>query len=271
MLYQVSTPGNGQYAHYMAQKDIKQLIKPSSHGKEAVLAWLKDYDVKVTQDLDEEVRISTTIGNAETMLGTNFSVFQHRLEQSETKIRTLKVMLPHNIANYIQLIHPTTYFDQIKPLTANFLPTEIVSNSQIESCSSGVTPSCLEDLYDIKGFDIADRTKVGRIGVPGFLGNVASAKDLEQFLNSTPSRAKGANFTISLVNGKISIWLLIHPKADLELSFNRRIYDWRPRRLNGSKLGHSVYRLSYPSTPKPLLRYRKECSIGSRFGSTKCC
>jgi tripeptidyl-peptidase-1 len=208
-LYAVSTPGSHRYGQYLEQDAIKrEILQPSEQSRKTVLDWLEHSGVKVTHDAGEQIQFLTTVGNANSMLGTRFRTYQKESEPSEKMIRTLEVRLPHGIIESIDLIHPTTYFDQIKPLRSTIHEASVLENAETAApaqvgCSGGITPNCLAQLYDIKGFTIKDPRKTGRIGIPGFLGQIARFSDLAAFINSVPSRAKaGANFTSSVVNGK---------------------------------------------------------------------
>ena len=208
-LYDVSTPGSRRYGQYLQQDAIKgQILKPSERGRKTILDWLKYSGVKITRDAGEQVQFLTTVRNANAMLGTRFRTYQKESEPTEQMIRTLEVKLPHGIIESIDLIHPTTYFDQIRPLRSTIHETTILENTDTAApaqggCSGGITPNCLAQLYDIKGFAIRDPSKTGRIGIPGFLGQIARFSDLATFISGVPSRAKaGTNFTSSIVNGE---------------------------------------------------------------------
>jgi tripeptidyl-peptidase-1 len=140
------------------------------------------------------------------MLGTRFRTYKSASDPTETKIRTLKVMVPHNIAAGVDLIHPTTYFDNIQPLKSIIHSSVILDTEaakETKGCGTVVTPACLEEIYYMKGFTIKNPNKAGRIGVPGFLNQIARFKDLDQFIRTVPSRANpGTNFTFTNLNGK---------------------------------------------------------------------
>jgi tripeptidyl-peptidase-1 len=207
-LYEVSTPGNDRYGRYLEQQDIKRIIKPAEEGKRNVLDWLERSGIKITSDNGERIRFMITVDAADSILGTTFRTYQSTSDPTETKIRTLKVMVPQNVADSIDLIHPTTYFDNIKPLKSiihSSIVLDTTATKEAQSCGTTVTPSCLEELYDMKGYRVKDPSKAGRIGVPGFLGQVAQFKDLDQFIRTTPSRAKvGTNFTFSTLNSRLN-------------------------------------------------------------------
>jgi tripeptidyl-peptidase-1 len=170
------------------------------------LKWLRLFDANITNDTGERIHFETTVMEADSMFGTSFRKYQHITEPAEVKIRTLKVMLPVDVATHIEMVHPTTYFGSLRPMHSVIHSSEFVNTTEADpspNCTVEITPTCLEELYGIKGVEITDPSTVGFIGVPGMLEQIARFSDLTQFLKSTPSKAKpGANFTYSVAYGQ---------------------------------------------------------------------
>jgi tripeptidyl-peptidase-1 len=204
-LYEVSTPGQAQYGQHLSQLEVKRIIAPSDHGRVTVLDWLNRSNVNITHDTGERIHFEATVGNADLMFGTNFRKYKHTTDPAEIKIRTRKVMLPSDVFDNVEMIHPTTYFGSLQSMHSVIRTSEFVDTNEADpnpDCSVEITPTCLEELYGIKGVEITDASKVGFIGVPGFLEQIARFSDLARFLEGTPSKAKSeANFTYSVVNG----------------------------------------------------------------------
>jgi tripeptidyl-peptidase-1 len=103
------------------------------------------------------------------------------------------------------MIHPSTRFTKTKAQM-----NHIYSMSRIEedlgavdaSCNSTITPTCLRELYSVKGVTISDPKKTGFVGVAGFLKQYARFEDLRKFVGENAKWASATNFTWSGVNGK---------------------------------------------------------------------
>ena len=104
------------------------------------------------------------------------------------------------------MIQPTTRFGHIRPQSHYLFKETLgpVGTVQIDAfnltqCNSSITPDCLKDIYNIKGYK-AD-PKLGFLGVNGFLEEYARYADLEAFIESYAPAIKGENFTFQSVNG----------------------------------------------------------------------
>jgi len=209
-LYDISNPEHERYGKHLSQREVKSIIKPAENTRKVVLDWLKSSGVTIRSAVGEKVEFTTTVANADAMLGGDFRIFERTSNPADRKIRTLNVMMPQNILEHVRLVHPTTYFDQIQPLRSIIHTVINMTDASAEladpdaSCSRVITPTCLEQLYDVKGVEIKDPKSAGILGVPGFLGQIARTRDLELFAKNIPSRAKGAalTFTASELNGR---------------------------------------------------------------------
>jgi tripeptidyl-peptidase-1 len=138
------------------------------------------------------------------MFGTTFETYECLPDPQQRKIRTLEVKLPRNILPYVQSIHPTTYFEQVRPLRSVIHSiADITDETSLDSsCATQITPKCLQDLYGIDSGVIKDATKTGILGVPGFLGQISQFADFDASLRTVPGKTKvETNFTYSILNG----------------------------------------------------------------------
>jgi tripeptidyl-peptidase-1 len=151
------------------------------------------------------------------MMKTKFLTYRHVLDNRSDAIRTTKVELPRNVMPHIKMIHPTTRFIQIREQSSDIsrIRDEPLAVARFEasanehqvapsqSCNYTITPTCLRELYNIKGVEIKDPSKVGSIGVAGFLRQYARFNDLDAFVAKDAPWASGTNFTWSAINGGV--------------------------------------------------------------------
>jgi tripeptidyl-peptidase I len=206
-LYEISTPGNAKYGQHLERHELKAILEPSPAGCSMVLDWLKTSGVKDTdiENRGEWVNFVATAKQANMLMDTNYLVYRSLDDEDPPKIRTTKVSLPRNVKEHIKMIHPSTRFTKTKAQMS-----QIFAMSRIEedlgavdaSCNSTITPTCLRELYSVKGVTIQDPKKVGFVGVAGFLKQYARFDDLHKFVGDNAKWASATNFTWSGVNGK---------------------------------------------------------------------
>ncbi|KAI1497096.1 peptidase-like protein [Biscogniauxia marginata] len=215
-LTDISTPQHALYGRHLSREELKNLMKPREESTAAVLDWLRSSGIPQgdIEDKGEWINFKATVSKAESMLNTDFGVYNHVGTEAE-RIRTLHYSVPGEVLSHITMIQPTTRFGQIRPqalqisevLTQEEIPTIFKIAAQIPAqelnitlCNSTITPECLRALYNI-GDTIAD-SQVGTIfGVSGFLEEYAKHDALDQFLEQFAPYAIAQNFTTTLVNG----------------------------------------------------------------------
>jgi tripeptidyl-peptidase-1 len=140
------------------------------------------------------------------MLNTKFNFYQNKNKKNVIKIRTLEYSLPKELFQHIDLVQPTTRFAQIKAEASQIHDLQILGSVSSNpapvavDCNITITPTCLRDLYNIKGFT-PDPKKGGFLGISGFLEQYAQYGDLQQWIPDYAPWAAGANFTWTSVNG----------------------------------------------------------------------
>jgi tripeptidyl-peptidase-1 len=212
-LAEISDPFHSRYGQYMKRDQLKNLLRPSQGATDAVLAWLQDAGIS-QRDIQEKgdwINFRATVAQAEKLMDTTFEVYRSYVDPSVAKTRTLQYSVPQQLHSYIDMIQPTTRFGQIRPLFSEVHDKQVLGAAgevEVEgvdaACGSSITPACLQQLYNIKGFTPSGSiNETGFLGVNGFLKQYARFDDLAQFERLYATFAKGANFTWTSVNGGI--------------------------------------------------------------------
>ena len=108
----VSTPGNALYGQYMDSDAVAAMLAPSADAGPAVLAWLEGAGVTDLFTDGATIILSTTVGTANSLLGTTFNYYENDGVQ---KLRTTEYSVPDNLQTHIDLITPTVYFGKTVP------------------------------------------------------------------------------------------------------------------------------------------------------------
>jgi tripeptidyl-peptidase I len=165
-LYGVSDPDHPNYGNYLSRESAKALLNPSDEATESVKRWLTDAGIPEhhVRDEGEWLHVRTTVGQAEGMLSTRFSVFAR---DSERIVRTREYSVPHEIVHHIATIQPTTFFpifDKAGNVEGPGLrltkrddkngkkPPKDGNNGgpgliNLEKCKTELTPSCIREIY----------------------------------------------------------------------------------------------------------------------------
>ncbi|KAJ3261974.1 hypothetical protein HK103_003817 [Boothiomyces macroporosus] len=200
-LYKVSDPSSPDYGKHLTQQQVSDLIAPKQSTIDAVYAWLKNNGVEggVLNANKDWLSVTVTVDQAQKMLNTKYKVYQHQ-ESKVVAVRTPSFSLPKYVHHHIDLIQPTTKFTSIPKKIAKSPKTSAPKKLSVSSCDNGVTPQCLNDLYNIGGYTPSSSKSI--VGVTGYLGQYANQADLSQFLQSyQPNAASSYSFSTVLVNG----------------------------------------------------------------------
>lgn len=196
-LLEMSDPNHADYGKHMSLAEVEEMTAPSAKSVAAVTAWLASHGIKAAPVSNGFMKITLRTDQAQKLLNTEYNVY-HNADKSKTTVRTTQYSVPANLRDEISTIQPTTMFSDmglIKPVVAK-LPAEALHARA--SCGFGVTPSCLQSLYNINYTPSGTNTS---IGIAGYLGEVASQSDLSSFLSSYTNIPSSASFSVELVNG----------------------------------------------------------------------
>lgn len=207
---EVSDPTHARYGQHLKRDELRDLVKPRAESTRAVLSWLEEagidsHDIK---NDGEWITFHAPVERAETMLGTKFKTYQNEVRRDVTRIRSLSYSVPKAVRDHIDLIEPTTRFGQIKAERSNVLTQEAAPFSIAAvnaTCNNAITPTCLKSLYNFADYKIDPKGAV-KLGVSGFLEQLARFADLEQFTSNFAPDA-GSNFSVISVKGMCSTLL----------------------------------------------------------------
>ncbi|KAJ3274902.1 hypothetical protein HDV01_001766 [Terramyces sp. JEL0728] len=178
-LYKVSDPSSPDYGKHLTQQQVSDLISPKQSTIDAVFGWLKKNGVEggVLNANKDWLSVSVTVDQAQ----KTFS-------------------LPTYVHNHIDIVQPTTKFASIPKKVAKSSNADLQQFSKLATCSGGVTPTCLNTLYNLGGYQPTSASSI--VGVTGYLGEYANQADLSKFIKKyNPSASSSYTFSTVLING----------------------------------------------------------------------
>ncbi|KAJ7804158.1 family S53 protease [Mycena olivaceomarginata] len=187
-LYKVSDPASEFYGKHLTIEEVATFVKPTNDTLAAVSSWLSDNNInaKPVTPAGDMLEIKIPVSQANDLLSAQFSVFTHS-KTGKTIIRTLQYSLPAPLTQHVEFFHPTTSF----ALPLNSRPKFVASRAKRatpgsdnlpDSCTSTMTPACLQLLYNIPTAPATQKSNT--LGVAGFLDQWANQEDLTAFLAS---------------------------------------------------------------------------------------
>ncbi|KAJ6256485.1 Aorsin [Drechslerella dactyloides] len=215
---ELSTPGHPTYGNHMNQRSIDAMLRPRDENFSAVKNWLASQGLANSITVKNDwILVSTTIGEAESLLHTKYQVFRNT-QNGEKVVRALSYSIPRELHSSVALVQPTTMFGRVSAMRSTIVRVEDPSILRIDSsnrqgvdsaCGFGITPACLSDLY--KTGDYAPNAPGNKIGINGFLEQYAQNDDLSKFLKKYMPTASNRTFTCHPIKGGLCTQ---HPKED---------------------------------------------------------
>ncbi|KAF7981933.1 hypothetical protein HWV62_30707 [Athelia sp. TMB] len=205
-LYDVSTPNSPNYGKHLSKEEVEEYVKPSQAAIDAVHAYLKANGVEATtmSPAGDWLGFSVPVSKANDMFNAEFSVYQH-VASGKEQIRTLSYSIPSSLSEHLDYVHPTTNFlsgSPGLPLLVSPLPSNVTrpSPAAAQSCSSVVTPACLQSLYGIPTTKATQSSN--QLAVAGFLNQWAQKADLKSFLTALrPDLSSSTTFALDTLDG----------------------------------------------------------------------
>ncbi|RAL08807.1 S53 family peptidase [Aspergillus homomorphus CBS 101889] len=209
-LLSVSTPGQSTYGQFLDIDEVNALFPLTDHS--AVASWLTEAGVTNISRQGGLISFATTVGTANKLLNTTFSVYEKAGTQ---KVRTTQYSVPDSLSGSIDLISPTVFFGKTRAeRSASFQSLKVAKrSSSSSSVSQHITPALLKQQYNI---DYTPKASSGsRIGFGSFLGESALYSDLDLFTErfGIPQQ----NFTVELINGGVNNQTYDGGEADLDV------------------------------------------------------
>ena len=238
-IYSVSDPSHYRYGQYLTAAQVDDLLRPSEETFRFVEEWLQDHGIQRTHlklsSPQGLVSLTLPIKVAESLLRTNYSVFQHK-EDNTLVIRAPEWSLPQHLHAHIDYVQPTSSFflasnskradsnasgdqalgslnqlgepfpdDPARFLDLNSLSADL---SVSQACNaSAITPLCLRTLYGTLDY-VTKASDHNRMALTNYLGEFNNRSDIDIFLRSYRPDAAFAgaayNFTAEDFAGAIN-------------------------------------------------------------------
>jgi tripeptidyl-peptidase-1 len=159
---------------------VETFVKPTPDTLSKVSAWLTTHNLTSTtlSPAGEWIMIKVPISQANTLFAADYQTYTHTATGTQG-FRTLSYSLPASLKGSIDAIHPATSFDFGTLKAPKFQVHQTKKRDVIEkrqSCSSEMTPACLQSLYGIPTARASQNSN--RIGVSGFIEQWAQQADL---------------------------------------------------------------------------------------------
>lgn len=201
-LKEVSTPGSPGYGQYLDKDEVAALFPPSEEGADAVVSWLNQSGVEHISRDGANIKFATAVAIANKILSANFVYFD---VDNTQKLRTRQYSVPDDLAQYIDLIHPTTYIGTTRStrIPENIIDVETssfaTSLGELDTnCSTLITPDCFRSAYGLGDYT-PDPSSGSRVGFGSFLNESARLEDLHLYQDAYG--IPESNFSVVLING----------------------------------------------------------------------
>lgn len=198
----VSDPDSPQYGQYLSADELQAVLPGVESAGNAVTLWLQSNGVNELERSGEWLHMTTTVGQARSLLDADFALYQYRDE--DPVLRTRSYSIPAKLVQHIDFIYPTTQF-MTSLSTGNRLRKRQHVPTGPPTCDNSTCPAQVKSLYNIT-YRAPDSTSGSKLGIAGFLEQYASQTDLSAFLKkygltaAQKSGEKPFKFSVELVN-----------------------------------------------------------------------
>ncbi|KAI0744158.1 family S53 protease-like protein [Daedaleopsis nitida] len=209
-LTDVSDPSSPRYGQHLSKDEVASFVAPKPEDISAVTGWLKANNVsyRFATPAQDVLRFELPVKQANALLNADYIGFLDETTNTTT-IGTESYSVPPDVAPGISFFYPTDQF--IPPLLRAFAtvvqpgrgfrrPLSRPKRDDIPaSCSDAITPECLQALYHIPATPA--NASGNSLGVSGFLNEVASQSDLQQFLGQFRPDITNGTFSVENLDG----------------------------------------------------------------------
>ncbi|KAG6276802.1 hypothetical protein E4U48_001451 [Claviceps purpurea] len=222
-LHQISNPDHVRYGQHLTRDEAWASILPRREAVDSTRRWLSLAQVPEGQirQRGHFLEATVTVQDAEALLATNYSVFSRVDDDGGRRvIGTLAYSVPADVRRHIVAIQPTTFFDTTsyhwKPEHRNPSARAQARSTKNDTCDTLNTPLCLRELYGINDYRGRPHPR-SLLGVVGFSKQAAQYDQLEKYVEKYATYAKGANFTVALINNGTNPQGLNYPSGEANL------------------------------------------------------
>lgn len=220
----VSHPDHERYGQHLSQEEVNELIKPSEEGLDLVHEWLitngvDKFDYSPAKDW---VNIYISVEDAERLLDTEYSVFQH--DDGSYIVRTPEWSLPTHLFDIVDTIQPTNSFMRAAPQKTDWIQFEEgwtppgykppTNETIAKVCNiASVTLECFNTLYGTLGYK---QKAVGRAKIAwnNYLNQTPIRPDIYEFLKlyNKPAAQHAWTFeSVEIANGPAAQYTPLTP------------------------------------------------------------
>ncbi|UZJ54925.1 hypothetical protein CBS101457_004245 [Exobasidium rhododendri] len=149
-LADIADPDSPNYGKWMTQDQVNSYMQPESRSVEVVRRWLADNGVEEQVSKrsisGDWMNAQVSVAKARDLLGNaDFAVWEHRAT-GEQLIRAIEYSVPRSVSDHIDLIGPTTYFNQVRALNtmgkqSSTMKWEPVSTNYDDLVGASVDPT----------------------------------------------------------------------------------------------------------------------------------
>ncbi|KZP17031.1 family S53 protease [Athelia psychrophila] len=202
-----SSPSSPTFRQWLSTEQVNAYAKPTTETTDAVTKWLStnNVDYKLATVAGDWLSFEVPVSTASQLFNANFSTYTH-IATNQTSVRTLQYSLPAAVQGHINAVTPTTSFSKRSRLPSVLSPANAkraaaASSATIPSdCSSAITPTCLQDLYNIPA--TAATNKNNSLGVLAMGDQYANKADLADFLTEYRTDMSSATtFALTTLDG----------------------------------------------------------------------
>lgn len=103
-----SDPKHAEYGAHVSRDLLKMFQEPKADAYAVVATWLSAHDIRSFVQDGPWVRINTTVGRANRLLGCRFSKYQYKSEKAV--LRAKEYALPSQVSEVVDFVFPVTQF-----------------------------------------------------------------------------------------------------------------------------------------------------------------
>jgi len=202
-LLDVSDPQSKHYGQHWSHEQVMEYTRPAPSTRNAVLNWLSDHGIDRSMVAEttggEWLSMNLPVEKVETLLQTQYYAYKHQ-QTGHSIIRSVDYHVPDMIAQFIDVIGPTTRFPAINPLMKSKKRQNKMRKHprkvEADPCAdNGSTPDCLRSIYQM-GNATATSGK-STVAVTGFLEQYINLDDLATFYKQFDTSSTGRKPTIT--------------------------------------------------------------------------